>query len=361
VYNFSYLQDFIFSQNPSQPPILEIVMNSLERMTQRLRGEAVDRPPNFDIFMTFAAHHIGQPLSLYYQDYKVLVKANLAVLTDFELDIVQAISDPYREASDFGLKVEFPEDGLPISRMPLLRQPQDLERLKLPDPYTSPRMSDRLEAIRSLSEQVGGEVPIMGWVEGALAEAADLRGVANLMVDLVDRPEWVEELLATCNQLAMSFARAQVEAGADLVGLGDAVASQISPGMYRRFALPYEQKIFSAIHEQGAIGRLHICGNTNKIVVDMVQSGADIVDLDWMVDMGAAGERFNKRISFCGNFDPVAVLLQGSPGDVYRATVESLKQGGERSFSAAGCEVPDRTPLQNLQAQSRALREYFEK
>ena len=72
-------------------------MNSHQRVMKRLRGEPVDRPPNFDIMMTFAAHYIGQPLSRYYLDYRVLTEANLVVQRDFDLDILQAISDPYRE------------------------------------------------------------------------------------------------------------------------------------------------------------------------------------------------------------------------------------------------------------------------
>jgi uroporphyrinogen-III decarboxylase len=83
----------------------------LERVRRRLRGEAVDRPPNFDIYMQRAAHQVGRPLSRYYLDHRVLVEANLAVLEAFDLDIVQAISDPYREASDLGLDVEWPEDA----------------------------------------------------------------------------------------------------------------------------------------------------------------------------------------------------------------------------------------------------------
>ena len=54
-------------------------MDAYERMTRRLRGEAVDRPPNFNIMMTFAAHHVGQPLSRYYRDHRVLCQANLAL------------------------------------------------------------------------------------------------------------------------------------------------------------------------------------------------------------------------------------------------------------------------------------------
>ncbi|HKJ68196.1 MAG TPA: uroporphyrinogen decarboxylase, partial [bacterium] len=67
-------------------------------MSERLRGHEVDRPPNFDIMMVFAAHYIGQNLSDYYLDHRVLCDANLMVLDAFDLDIVQAISDPYREA-----------------------------------------------------------------------------------------------------------------------------------------------------------------------------------------------------------------------------------------------------------------------
>ncbi len=336
-------------------------MNSLDRMKKRLQGESVDRPPNFDIFMTFAAHHIGKPLSDYYQDCRVLVDANLAVLNDFNVDIVQAISDPYREAADFGLDVEFPKDSLPTNHTPLIATPEDLLKLQPPEPATGRRMSDRVEAIRLFREQVGGEVPIMGWVEGSLAEAVDLRGMTNFLMDLIQRPEWAEELLEICGQVAVKFALAQIEAGADIIGLGDAAASQISPAMYRRFALPYEQKIFEAVHTAGGLTRLHICGDTNKIVSDMVKSSADIIDLDWMVDMGQAGKQFGDQVSFNGNFDPVAVMLQGTPDDIYQATIKALQQGGVNSFSAAGCEIPDRTPVDNLQAQSRALQEYSEK
>ena len=333
-------------------------MNALERMTRRLQEETVDRPPNFDIFMTFAAHHIGQPLSAYYQDYSVLVAANLAVLEDFDLDIVQAISDPYREAADFGAKIEFPEDGLPLCHQPLLANPDDIHELIPPQPSHGRRMGDRLQAVQKFREQVGGEVPIMGWVEGALAEAADLRGVSDLLMDLILRPDWVTDLLEICAEVAISFAKAQVEAGADIIGLGDAIASQISPAMYRQFALPYEQRIFAAVHEMGALTRLHICGNSSLIAGDMVDSGADIVDLDWMVDMGKAAAKFGERISFCGNFDPVAVMLQGTPEMVYQATMICMQLGGTRAFSGAGCEIPFGTPHENLIAQARALRDF---
>ncbi len=330
-------------------------MNSAERLTHLIRGERITRPLNFDIMMTFAAHYIGQPLAHYYQDWSVLCAANIAVQQAFSLDIVQAISDPFREAADFGAQIIFPDDGLPICKTPLLQDPADLAKLKPPDPQTGRRMSDRLAAIHMLQHEVGGRVPVMGWVEGALAEAADLRGVSNLMVDLYERPEWVRELLETCAQVAIEFARAQVRAGADIIGLGDAIASQISLKMYETFALPYEQRIFAAVREMGAVGRLHICGDTTRLLGRMAQSGAQIIDVDWMVDLGRAVQTFGNQAIACGNLDPVAVMLQGTPDAVRKATRECVRVGGVHYIHAAGCEIPDGTPHANLIAQAEAL------
>jgi len=334
-------------------------MNSRDRLTRLLHADPADRPPNFDIMMAFAAHHVGHPLSRYYLDYRVLAEAALAVKEDFELDILQTISDPYREGADFGLEVDFPEDGLPLRKAPILVEPGDLCKLKPVDPARGRRMSDRIEAVRTLREKAGTEVPVMGWVEGALAEANVLRGDSALMLDLYDRPEWVKECLELVVGVEIAFARLQVEAGADIIGLGDAIASQISPAMYEEFALPYEQRIFKAVHEMGALARLHICGNTSRILEPMSRSGADIIDLDWMVDLRVAAQLYgDEGPAICGNFDPVRVMLRGTPEQVRKAVLECLVQGGRRCISAAGCEIPDNTPHENLRAQSQALRDF---
>ena len=329
-------------------------MNSLQRVRNILEGRPVDRVANFDIFMTRAAHHVDARLSTYYLDHRVLCAANLAVLEAFGLDIVQAISDPYREAADAGLAVEFPDDDLPVSRTPLITEPADLGRVRFPLSEFGPRMTDRLEAIRCLREAVGDAVPVMGWVEGALAEAADLRGMTHVMMDLLANPGWLKELLERCVEVGISFANAQVDAGAHVIGLGDAVASQISPAMYRDFALPYERRIFDAVHAKGGIARLHICGNTTHLLKDMAASGADIVDVDWMVDLRRAADAIQPAV-ICGNIDPVGVLLQGTPGQVREGVLANAAAGRGRWISAAGCEVPDGTPAGNLEAQRKAL------
>jgi uroporphyrinogen-III decarboxylase len=91
-------------------------------------------------------------------------------------------------------------------------------------------------------------------------------------------------------QNAIAFAVAQVKAGADMIGIGDAAASLITPDMYTELVLPLEQKLIEAIHEAGAAVKLHICGNISNIVQFMPDSGADIIDVDWMVPLAKARE-----------------------------------------------------------------------
>jgi MtaA/CmuA family methyltransferase len=332
-------------------------LNALDRFKAQWEGRAPDRPANFDIFMTFAAHLIGKPLRQYYTDFRTLCEANYAILQKFDVDIVQAISDPYREAHDFGAAIEFPHDGLPVCMQPLLQSERDLLRMKRPDPTKSPRMLDRLRAVEAFRATVGGEIPIMGWVEGALAEAADLRGVQTLLTDLMERPSWVHDLLERCTDVAIAFAVSQMEAGADIIGLGDAVASQVSPKMYEEFALPYEKRIFDAVRKAGGVARLHICGDITHLLSLVPKAHPHIVDLDWMVSIPEAIKILPTDILICGNVDPVAVMLDGTPDHVYEETMQCIRQGVGRLIAGAGCEIPDGTPHENLKAQARAIRE----
>jgi MtaA/CmuA family methyltransferase len=334
-------------------------MTPSERLAARMRCDAVDRIPNMSLVMQFSADNIGIPLSRFYQDYHVLCEAKLRMVDDYQLDLVDTISDPYREAADFGSQIIFPENDLPLCTTPLLADTSDLTSLPLPDPLTpGSRMCDRVDSVRLFHERVGGTVPVQGWIEGALAEAADLRGVSAIMYDLYDRPEWMTNLLEHCTRVAIDFALAQIEAGATIIGLGDAIASQVGPNFYRQFALPYEQRIFEAIKKAGAIPRLHICGDTTSILEDMAQSGTQILDLDWQVDLEKARsvvDEIDPDICLCGNFDPVAVLYEGTPEEVTEATLHCRAAGGENWLAQPGCEVPRNTPSQNLRAFSDAL------
>jgi len=82
----------------------------------------------------------------------------------------------------------------------------------------------------------------------------------------------------------------------------------------------------------------------------MARSGADIIDVDWMVPLDKAREFAGPDITLCGNFNPAGVLLEGSPEDVAEAARQCLKAGGDKFILMPGCEVPPATPEQNIRA-----------
>ncbi len=329
-------------------------MSPHTRTMRRLRGEDVDRAPNQNILMGYAAHYIGATYSQYAQDFKLLVEASLATSEAFHLDWVSVISDPVREASAFGAAVHLPEDAAPYCD-PLITDYAQVNDLPVWDPWQKPRTADRLLALEQMRARVGGFYPIGGWVEGAAAEAADLLGVNRFLEDTLVQPEQLALLVERCNAQAIRFALAQLQAGADLIGIGDAVCSLLSPKAYEALALPYERALIEAIHRAGGLVKLHICGNTNRLLPLLARTQADIIDVDWMVDYALA-VRTCQGAAVNGNIDPVSVFLQGTPESVTERVQACSRAGNERSFISAGCEIPLGTPRQNILAHYEALR-----
>ena len=325
-------------------------MTSKERIYATIEGQACDRPAVTPIFMAWSAHFIGKTYRDYYLDGDVLAGSQRAVTQAFNLDQISAISDPWREASAYGMEFEYPEQGVGKPKEALIKGPADISKVKAFDVAGAERTGQRIESVRKMGKEFGGTHSVLGWVEGPLAEYSDLRGVETALMDLMDKPEMYMEAAETIVDNAIAFARAQIEAGADMIGVGDAAASLIAPDMFRQFVLPFEKKLFDAIHEAGATVKLHICGNISRIIGEMAKTGADIIDVDWMVPLDAAREAVGPDVALAGNFDPAGVLLQGSPEDVAEAARKCLADGGERFILQPGCEVPQATPEENIRA-----------
>ena len=140
------------------------------------------------------------------------------------------------------------------------------------------------------------------------------------MIDFFDDPDFVRDLFEFTLQLGIRFARAQVEAGVDLIGVGDAAASLIGPQFYEEFVWPYERRLVEELHAMGTRVRLHICGNICSILEPIGKLGCDIVDLDFMVPVEQARRAMGDRQILLGNIDPVRASR----------TVTRVDSGGDR-------------------------------
>jgi uroporphyrinogen decarboxylase len=325
-------------------------MTSYERYMGMLQGKPVDALPRLPILMAFAAKFIGSNYGAFASDYRVLVESNLKCAAAFGFDQVSTISDPYRETQGFGAEIEYVRDGVPRCPKAPLRDATDLSQLKKPDPRRSERMLDRVRAVEEYRKTVYRKYSILGWVEGPAAEMSTLRTPTNFLMDLIDDPEYCCRVMDLCVEAGSAFAAAQFEAGADTIGIGDAIASQVSPKLYEALIWPREKRLIDGIHAQGGLVRLHICGNITHLLPGIAKLGCEIVDLDWQVNMANARRILGPRPALVANLNPVADVQDSQPAKIIEDLRAAYRTAGRPFMAGAGCEIPVDTPAENLKA-----------
>jgi uroporphyrinogen decarboxylase len=264
-----------------------------------------------------------------------------------------------------GVPVDLPEDEPGRVRGGLLKSLDALRDRPQVDILAYPGVQVWLEGVRQLKRHFGDEIYLRGNCDQCpFTLASLLRGMDQWMMDLIDpeSEEGVHALLEFCTGITTQFIWAMAATGAHMTSNGDSVAGPelVSPSIYRRFALPYERRIVQASHESGLPHILHICGNTNAILDDMIATGTDGLDLDYKTDAHLAEGKMKERTVFVGNLDPSGVIALGSTGYVREKTLELLAvfAGTPRFILNSGCAIPPITPAENLRTMIRTAREY---
>jgi MtaA/CmuA family methyltransferase len=326
-------------------------MTGRERVLAVLAGQKPDHLPFMPITMMFAADILGVKYGQYVRDYKVQVDAQVKTAALFGIDHVSSIGPP-AASTDLGTKIQWFEDQPParVEDEALFADKSVLNRMKDPHPSFGECMEDILRGLELMRRRVGQELIVEGWLEGPCAGAADLRGLNRLMIDFSDDPEFVRDLFNFTLENSIRFAEAQIDAGADIIGVGDAAASLLGPRIYKEFVWLWEKKLVDAIHAKGGKVRLHICGNTRGILSSMAELECDIVDIDFLVPLEQARTQMGSLQTLTGNLDPVRAVRNGSPRTITES-LESLQfHAGERWVVAAGCEIVRDTPHDNFRA-----------
>jgi MtaA/CmuA family methyltransferase len=330
-------------------------MNKKELYIALLRGEKLQNKVFFrPILMHFAARFNNTTYGKFASDYKTLVESNIKAMEYFDTDMVSLISDPFRETSAFGAPIEFVDEGVPRCLKHIIETIDDVRNLKRPDLYKSDRTLDRIRGAEYYQKHLKGSVPVSGWIEGPLAEACDLTGVSEMLIFLMIDPDFCNMLMDKCMITAKDFAKAQIEAGCDLIGIGDAICSQIDKDTYELYLKNRHIELISYVHECGASVKLHICGNISHLLESLKELNADIIDLDWQVDMDTARNILGDNVVLGGNLNPVLVQDK-SEEEVFDLSKELVDRYKDQKYLlAAGCEITVLTPHRNLMAMSKA-------
>lgn len=323
-------------------------MKSRDRTLAAIEG-IPDRIPFNPFIMHFAAAIDDIDYSnIYCKDASILAQAQIKCASSFGIDNVNVSTDAYREASAWGVEIDF-SGHTPIAKTHLSLA--DFDSVESPDLNSSSRVQDRVEAVRLLKEQVGSEQCVIGWIEAPFAEICCLFGLLEVL-KMARKSNWTEiirDLIQRILPIQQEFAKMQIEAGADIIGAGDSAVSQIGPKRYKEACLEPTKELFREINKH-VPSLYHVCGDSsvidkegNNMLKLVAESGTSVLDIDYQVDTRSAKKMLGDSVCLRGNTN--TAVLGDTMYDVSQVTeeisqtIQAGKDGG-RFMYAAGCEWP---------------------
>lgn len=336
-------------------------MNGYERIQAAIEGRKPDRTPVMLHNFMMAAREAGYTMAEYREDPHKIAASFIQAVERYEYDGILVDIDTVTLAGAVGVPVDFPDDLPARSHDGCLASLDELDRLEPVDITQYKYVNIWLEAVRLLKGHFKNEIHIRGNCDQApFSLASMMRTLQQWMMDLLTSEEQALKLVDYCTDVCCQFIRLMAETGADMVSNGDRPAGPelISPGMYAKFALPYEKKLVETAHQCGLPYALHICGDTDLILESIPATGTDAVELDYRTDARKAHDLFKESITFIGNIDPSGILALGTVEDVKRQAAELLGIFADtpRFILNAGCALPADTPSENIKAFVQSVR-----
>lgn len=328
-------------------------------------GTTPDSLPIIPQSFMFAVETAGMKISEVNRNGKKMAQAHIISQEKYGYDGCVIDFDDATIAEAVGAKVIYRDDEPAIVNEdePVLKDLREVYDMPIPNPLSSGRMNEWLEATRTLVDSIGDHVFVMGRADqGPFSIACLLRGTTQFMMDLLtEDKKLIDDVLDYCRKISAVFAKAQKDAGAHATSIGDAFAGPnlISPDMYRQFALEPEKKLAKEVQDYGIPFSIHICGNTNDIIEDMGTTGAKILEVDWQLDIAKARNLVSMSTTLMGNIDPSFPLVLGNPNDIdftVKRLVEATK--GRNHIISSGCAIGRNTPPENFRAFIAAARKY---
>lgn len=340
-------------------------MNSLQRIQAVLRGDIPDRLPVLPQSFMFAARMGGYQIGQINRKPDIMAKCHLDSREKFGYDGCIVDVDDAALAEACGAKVIFREDNVAAVKdsEPLLKDLREIDSLHIPDPLKDGRLPEWLEVTRRISEQIGNEALVLGRADqGPFNLLCLLRGAQQFMEDLIVEDEAViQHALEWTANVHIKFAEAQIAAGAHITSMGDAYASPnlISPSAYKKFAYPWEKLVVEKVQSEVHPYSIHICGDTNKIIENMGNTGARILEIDWKVDLVKARSVLPESTVLMGNINPSDPMYLGTPEQVEMKVKKIIDDTcGRGIIISSGCALGANTRPENVIAMVDAVRKY---
>ena len=331
------------------------------------RGERMSRiPMSLIIDSPWIPGYMGIKHLDFYLDPELWFQAHLKIHREFP-DIIFFPSwwmeyGMAAEPSALGAKIKFWPENTP-SECHALHTIEDLEKLPEYDVKTDAFMALTLHRIQSQRQRIldQGEILPVVTSRGPLCTAGFVRGTTDLMMDILEKPEWAHKLIDLSTRLIIDWLKAQAEAmGPTVEGIFilDDIVGFLSPSHYKEFAHPYLKRICDAFPTDW-VKIYHNDANVNACLEHIPDCGFHVLNWGKQTDIADVKRRVGNRLCLMGNVNPLEIGVRGTPEQVHAATLAVLeKSAGENIILSLGGGVSPGMPRQNILAMQQALAEF---
>ncbi len=332
-------------------------MNDREEILDLLSGKKISSKPSFSGLIHITPEGLEREGLVFHEIHKDAQKMAKAAASTFRLTGMPSAALPLdlcAPAEALGAELKYYEQGdyqFPQPAKPLFASAKYLTTAYMDsaDFVNKGRIQIVCEAIQRLKEDVGDEVVISGIIPGPYTLLLYLIEPGGLFAEMKREPDAVTEALFHLSTFLAQIGDAYKNAGADFITIHDMGGSPgfIGPAKYEQFVFPAEKKLIEDLPKPCV---LSVCGNANKSLHLLAETGADAISVDQLTDLATAREALKDTLLF-GNIDPVATLYRGDRAQVAEAVSKAREAGADAIWP--GCDLVPNTPVKNIRAMIR--------
>ncbi len=251
-----------------------------------------------------------------------------------------------------GMDLEMIESKGPVFHNPI-RDKSSADKLKTIDPATD--LKYVMDAVSLAKKELAGRVPLIGFCGSPwtlltyMVEGGGSKNYSQVKKMIFNEPELAHSILDKLADVCAAYLSAKIEAGADAVQIFDTWGGSLSQRDFREFSLRYIEKIIANIKRANQPVIVFSKG-VHHSLDNIADSGADVVGLDWTMDIGKVRRKIGDRVALQGNLDPT--VLYASHENIRlraREVLDSFGQGSGHIFNLGHGILPD-VPPENLKA-----------
>lgn len=303
---------------------------------------------------------IGKQITDAVMDGGIHFRAIEALARRFPMAASTTIMDLTVEAEAFGAGLHLEENNIPSIAGRLVTDYAGVRELSVPT-LDAKRIPQYLKADELAARHL--DIPVFAGCIGPFSLAGRLYGMTEIMISIYIEPETVALLLEKCTEFLLRYCQAIKQTGVAGVLMAEPAAGLLSNDDCRAFSSVHVRRIVEAVQDESFTVILHNCGNTGHCTPAMLATGAGGYHFGNRADMVEALRMCPDEVPVMGNIDPVAVLKQAVPEQVYAETFALLERIADfpNFILSTGCDVSPHTPIENIEAFYRALEQYNER